>query len=223
MKFNFDFLTDWTVASVNTVYRLTIQNLYFMLSNALFLALLLIFRMTINNFVLFLVPIFLMLISFLTQFKIIEAHEDRLALKKYGVIYVTNLKKHWRVALFYTFLIAFLVFDLQVLSLTKNVLLYIPFLITSSFLLSSLFFVLLISTDERSEKLSLGCQFFSALLISYKLPLVTLINILCLIATVVTLRIFPVAYICILGGAINYLIYLNCQRRFSVKLYFEES
>ena len=100
MKFNFDFLTDWTVASVNTVYRLTIQNLYFMLSNALFLALLLIFRMTINNFVLFLVPIFLMLISFLTQFKIIEAHEDRLALKKYGVIYVTNLKKHWRVALF---------------------------------------------------------------------------------------------------------------------------
>ena len=222
MKFNFDFLTDWTVAGVNVVYRLTIQNLYFMLSNILFLGLLLVFRMTMNNFVLFLLPIFLMLISFLTQFKVIEAQEDGLALKKYGKMYVTNLKKHWKVALFYTLLIAFLVFDLQVLSLTKNALLYIPFLITSSFLMSSLFFVLLISTDERSENLPLGRQFFSALLISYKLPVVTLVNILCLIAMVVTLRIFPVAYICILGGAINYLIYLNCQRRFSVKLYFEE-
>lgn len=222
MKFNFDFLTNWTVAGVNVVYRLTVQNLYFIMSNVLFLVMLLIFRLTINNFVLFLVPIFLMLNSFLAQFKVIEAHEDRLPLKKYGAIYVTSLKRHWKVTLFYTLLIAFLVFDLQVLSLTQNVLFYIPFLITSGFLMSSMFFVLLISTDDRSAKLPLGRKFFSALLISYKLPLVTVLNILCLLATVVTLRIFPVAYICILGGAINYLIYLNCQRRFSVKLYFED-
>ena len=70
MKFNFDFLTDWTVDIVNAVYRLTIQSLYFILSNSLFLMMLLVFKMTLNNFILFLVPIFLMLISFLTQFTI---------------------------------------------------------------------------------------------------------------------------------------------------------
>lgn len=223
MKFNFDFLTDWTVKGVNLVYRLAVQNLYFMLSNALFLVLLLIFRLTLNNFILFLLPIFLMLVSFLAQFKSIERQEEVLAFKQYLSIYGESLKKHWQVALFYTMLIAFLAFDMKILSLTSSGFLYIPFLITSSFLISSLFFVLMISTDDRSETLTLGQKFFSALLISYKLPFVTLMNSLCLVAIVVTLHLLPVAYVCILGGALNYLIYLNCQRRFSVDLYFKQS
>lgn len=223
MKFNFDFLTDWTVKGVNLVYRLAVQNLYFVVSNSLFLILLLIFRMTLNNFILFLVPIFLMLMSFLTQFKLFEMAEDGVAFKQFAKIYADNLKKQWRVGVFYTLLIAFLVFDLKIIGLTTSGFLAIPLLITGSFLLSSLFFVLMISTDERSETLTLGQKFFSALLISYKLPLVTLLNILYLVAIVVTLRFLPVAYLCILGGAINYLIYRNCQRRFSVDLYFKES
>jgi len=220
MKFNFDFLTDWTVDIVNAVYRLTIQSLYFILSNSLFLMMLLVFKMTLNNFILFLVPIFLMLISFLTQFTINEAGKGPLSFKAYCRLYQRNLKAQWQMSVSYTLLIAFLVFDFRILSVLKNGLLYVPFLITSGFLISSLFFMILIATDERSKQLSLGRKFFSALLIAYRLPLVTLVNMICLVGIAISLVLFPIAYICILGGLINYLIYLNCQRRFSVSLYF---
>lgn len=123
-------------------------------------------------------------------------------------------------SVFYTLLITFLVFDFRILSVLKNGLLYVPFLITSGFLISSLFFMILIATDERSKQLSLGRKFFSAMLIAYRLPLVTLVNMICLVGIAISLVLFPIAYICILGGLINYLIYLNCQRRFSVSLYF---
>lgn len=222
MKFNFDFLTDWTVDIVTVVYRLTIQSLYFILSNSLFLMMLLIFKLTLNNFILFLVPIFLMLISFLTQFSINEGGKEPLSFKQYCLLYRDNLKGQWQMSCFYTLLIAFLVFDFRILSVLKNGLLYIPFLITSGFLVSSLFFMILIATDKRSKQLSLGRKFFSALLIAYRLPLVTLINVICLVGIAISLVLFPVAYICILGGLINYLIYLNCQRRFSVSMYFED-
>lgn len=71
-KWNFDIITDWTALGVNWFYKLIVQNLYFVLSNLLFITMLFVFQLTLNNFLLFIIPIFLFYVSLATQFKMIE-------------------------------------------------------------------------------------------------------------------------------------------------------
>ncbi len=221
-NWDFNFITDWTVSGVSWIYRLIIQNVYFVLSNLLFIAMLLLFQLNLNNFVLFIVPIFLFYVSLAAQFKTIETEKTVISLRRYGQIYGRMLKNNWKVFLFYTGLTTFIVFDVKVLLALHGGLLLIPLLITVSFLASGMFFVFLLSTDTRAEKIALGQKFFSMLLVSYKLPLVTMVNVLWFAVIFITLQKFSLAYLVFFAGAINYMICLNLKRRFSVELYFEQ-
>lgn len=224
MKFNwnFNFITDWTVKGVSWIYRLIVQNVYFVLSNLLFIVMLLLFQLNLNNFILFTLPIFLFYVSLAAQFKGLEQQDQRLSFRGYVQNYKEVLKYNWSVFLFYTALTLFIIFDVKVLWVLGGVLFLIPLLITASFFASGMFFVFLLSTDVRAKQVPLGKKFFSMLLVSYKLPLVTLVNVLWLLIMVFTLQKFSLAYLLFFGGAINYMICLNLKRRFSVELYFEQ-
>lgn len=132
------------------------------------------------------------------------------------------IKNNWKIFLFYTFLTSFIIFEVKVLWMAQKGLLLIPLLITASFLASGMFFVFLLSSDERASQISIGQKFFSMLLVSYKLPFVTVVNMIWIIIVVFALQRFSLAYLLFLGGAINYMICLNLKRRFSVQLYFEQ-
>jgi len=219
---NFDFITDWTVQAVNFVYRLLVQNTYFILSNSLFLLLLIFLRLTMNNFLFFIIPIFFLLVSFSAQFKSISESEDTVSFRHYFSIYKNILKNGWPTFLLYTCLIVFIVFDLRILFVANLKAMMYPVVITGCFLLSSMFFVLLITTDERAKTISLRRKITWSLSISYRLPLVTLLNFLYVVLIVFFLQNYSLAYLCFFGGAINYYIHSNLNRRFSLDLFFEQ-
>lgn len=224
-KWNFDIITDWTVLGVNWFYKLIVQNLYFVLSNLLFITMLFVFQLTLNNFLLFIIPIFLFYVSLATQFKMIEQggqEKKGISFGSYRKYYHKMIKNNWKIFLFYTFLTSFIIFEVKVLWMAQKGLLLIPLLITASFLASGMFFVFLLSSDERASQISIGQKFFSMLLVSYKLPFVTVVNMIWIIIVVFALQRFSLAYLLFLGGAINYMICLNLKRRFSVQLYFEQ-
>jgi len=217
-----DSVSDWTVLFIQFVYRLLVQNTYFILSNSLFLLLLFMIRFNMNNFVFFIVPVFFLLVSFSAQFKEIQDSKDTIGLSRYFALYKQIIKNAWPIFLFYTCAIVFIVFDLRILFIADLTVMMYPLLITGCFLLSSMFFVLLISTDERAKKISLKRKLMWSLLISYRLPSVTILNFLCVLITIFCLQNYSLAYLCFLGGVINYYIYLNLNRRFSIELFFEQ-
>lgn len=219
---NFDFITDWTVSTVQFVYHLFVQNTYFVLSNSLFLLLLFFVRLSMNNFILFLVPIFFLLVSFSAQFKVINNQQDEITIRNYIKCYRQIIVNNWRTFLFYTAFIAFIVFDLRILAIAEFEVMKYPLIITSCFLLSSMFFVLMISIDPRASELSLKRKISWSLLISYRLPSVTILNVLFIIFAVFCLQNFSLAYLCFFGGAINYFVWKNLSRRFSIDLFFEQ-
>jgi len=69
-----------------------------------------------NNFILFLLPIFFLLVSFTAQFKTFASNEDEtVSLKHYFSLYKEILKNNWSIYLFYTFFIGLLVLDFRIL------------------------------------------------------------------------------------------------------------
>ncbi|MBL1230506.1 hypothetical protein IW492_14840 [Enterococcus sp. BWB1-3] len=219
----FDFITDWTVSAVQFSYRLLVQNTYFILSNSLFLILLLFLRLTMNNFVFFIVPIFFLLASFSAQFKSIqESKEDTISIGRYISLYKEVLKNGWQTFLVYTFFIVLIVLDLRILFVANLTMMMYLLIIVGCFLLSSMFFVLVISTDTRVKAISLKRRLVWSLFISCRLPLVTLVNFLYVLLAIFFLQNFSLAYLCFLGGAVNYYVYLNVNRRFSIDLFFEQ-
>ncbi|WP_227004509.1 hypothetical protein [Jeotgalibaca porci] len=219
---NHDVITNWTVTAVQYFYRLLIHNTYFILSNGLFLVLLFFFRLSMNNFILFIIPIFFLLVSFSAQFKAVaDNEEETVSLKRYFSLYKEILKNNWNIYLFYTFFICLLVLDLRILLVADLTVLLYPLLITGSFLISSMFFVLLISTDERAKEVPFKKKISWSLLVSYRLPKVTMLNVFYVIVTIFLLQNFSLAYLCFFGGAINYYVWMNLTRQFSVDLFYE--
>lgn len=221
-KINLDFLTDWTVGGVSFIYRLFVQHLYFILSNLLFLVMLFFFQLTLNNYILFVLPIFLFLVSLAVQFRVAEFTKGTISIRKYGHFYGEMLRNHWKVFIFYTFLISFIVFDMKALWILGKSIMFIPLLTTASFLASGMLFVLLLSTDKRARELTVGRKVFSMLLVSYKLPLVTLVNIFWFMIIIFLMQKYAMLYLLFFGGAVNFMILMNLKRRFSVDLFFEQ-
>ncbi|MHC5228658.1 hypothetical protein ACYSNW_10300 [Enterococcus sp. LJL99] len=219
---NSDFLINYTVSSVQFIYRLFVQNTFFILSNALFLCVLFFIRLSINNFVFFIIPIFFFLVSFSGQFKVIQESEETISLRKYFLLYKEILRNSWATFLFYTFFIVFIVVDLRILFLAKLPVMMYPFLITSCFLLSSMFFNLLISSDVRAKKLSFKRKILWSIRISYRLPRVAVVNGIYLFISLFCLQNFSLAYLCFFGGAINYFLFKNLTRSFSVSLFYKQ-
>ncbi|SKA10262.1 hypothetical protein SAMN02745116_02419 [Pilibacter termitis] len=219
---NFDFLTEWTVSTVSHIYKLLVQNLYFVLSNALFFVFLIFFRFTLNNLLFFAVPILLLLASFSAQFCYLNQETQIHSIKQYFKMYAKVFKNSWSIFLFYTGMILFVVLDVKILFLANiNFMLY-PLVITGCFLLSSMLYVLLISSDNRASSLTLRKKLTWSIMISYRLPIVTLMNICFVLLTLFCMQNFSLAYICFLGGMMNYYIWKNLTRRFSIELFFEQ-
>lgn len=175
-----------------------------------------------NNFLLFIVPIFFLLVSFSAQFKAIaDNKEEPVTMKRYFSLYKNILKNNKGIFLFYTFTICLLVLDLRIFLLGNLTMWVYPLMITGSFLMSSMFFVLLIATDSRVKELSFKKKIIWSLIVSYRLPKVMLMNVLYLMITIFLLQNFSLAYLCFFGGAINYYIWINLTRHFSVELFYQ--
>ena len=222
MRNPFDAISEWTVTFINFFYRLLVFNTYFILSNLLFLAVLVVIRLNLNNFIFFIVPLYGLVVSVAAQFKLIQMKAESVKLKQYWQLYRQLLQSNWATYLFYTGFIVFIVFDIQIMLVAGLTWLLVPVAITGIFLLSSMFFMLLITTDPRARQLSFKRKVIWSVMISYRLPLVTVVNMLYGVAAVFCLQNFSLAYLAFIGCALNYFVYVNLCRRFSVALFFEQ-
>lgn len=222
LNLNYDTITNWTVSAVQFVYRLLVQNTYFILSNSLFLILLFFIRLNTNNFIFFIGPIYFLLVSFSVQFGAFRESKETISMKEYVTLYKEIVKNNWKTFVFYTMLICMLVLDFRILRVSDLRMIVYPLLITGCFLLSSMFFVLLISIDSRSKDISFKQKLMWSLLVSYRLPTVTIVNVIWILVTLFFLQNFSLAYLCFFGGAINYYIWLNLNRKFSIDLFYEQ-
>jgi len=66
-----------------------------------------------------------------------------------------------------------------------------------------MFFVLLISTDERVKEVPFRKKIGWSLLVSYRLPKVTLLNIIYVTVTIFILQNYSLAYLCFFGGYVS--------------------
>ncbi|EOH54450.1 hypothetical protein UA3_02265 [Enterococcus faecium EnGen0263] len=60
-----------------------------------------------------------------------------------------------------------------------------------------------------------------SLLVSYRLPLVTVYNITFIGLTIFFMQHFSLVYLCFFSGVINHGIYRNLTRRFSIDKFYE--
>jgi hypothetical protein len=218
----FHTISEWTVAIIHSVYQFLVYQMYSILSNSLFLVLLFFIRLTQNNFIFFLVPLLFFLVSLCTQFGLFTTPEYSVSRKNYFVYYREILKRNWQLFCLYVSFIFLILFGLRVLTLYQLSLMLIPFVLTSCFLLSSMLFALLLSSDLRMNKIPLRKKLEWSLLISYRLPLVTVYNIALSGVTVFLMHYFSLAYLCFFSSVINYMVYRNLTRRFSLDLFLEE-
>ncbi len=222
MNFN---LSLWINKFVLAIYRLLVLNTYFILSNAILFVLFFIFQLTFNNFLFFLVPIYFLLVSVATQFKVMTEYSgvDVCSLRQYSFLYRTVLTNYWKIFLISTGLVTFLFVDFQILlTNTKIFFMLFPVLLTSMFLLSSMLFVFLLLTNNLAKSLGWKTLFFHAIFVSYKLPLCTLINCFLFCFMFLSIQFYSLLYVCFLGGLINCLIFHNLKRKFSTDLFFEQ-
>lgn len=218
----FHTISEWTVAIVHSAYQFLVYQLYFILSNSLFLILLFFLRLTLNNAVFFLVPLMLFIASLSAQFGLFTNPEYLSNRKNYFMYYREIFKKSWKLFILYALFILFILFSLRVLILFRLFLMLLPFILTSCFLLSSMLFVLLLSSDLRVTQIPFKKKMEWSLLISYRLPLVTVYNGALVGLSIFLMQHFSLAYLCFFSSLINYGIYRNLTRRFSLALFFEQ-
>lgn len=222
MKSVMDNITKWTVNGVTGFYQILIANTYFILSNLLGLLTLFFFQLTINNLVFFILPLFLLLQSIMMQFQIMPDLEAY-SLKRYMKLYPKVLRKNWQILLAATGIILLIIADIKILTVFQNTqFLTTGILITSFFLINCILFVLLIQTRSEAVELSLTKKIQSGLLLSYRLPVVTLLNMVYIAIACFSIQFIAVYYVVFIGGFLNLLIWKNLQRRFSLDLYFEQ-
>lgn len=218
----FHSISEWTVSTVHYVYRLLVYQMYFILSNSFFLILLLFIRFTLNNFLLFLGPFVLFLASLSAQFRLFTDSKHLMDRKDYFMYYREIFKNNWIFFVLCSLFISFIFFGFRILILYRQSVMLFPFVLTSCFLLSSMLFVLLISSDSRVTQIPFRKKMEWSLLVSYRLPLVTVYNIAFIGLTIFFMQHFSLAYICFFSGVINHGIYRNLTRRFSIDKFYED-
>lgn len=218
----FHSISEWTVSTVHYVYRLLVYQMYFILSNSFFLIVLFFIRFTLNNFLLFLGPLVLFLASLSAQFRLFTNQEHPMDRKDYVMYYRENFKNNWIFFVLCSFFISFIFFGFRILILYRQSVMLFPFVLTSCFLLSSMLFVLLISSDSRVTQIPFRKKMEWSLLVSYRLPLVTVYNIVFIGLTSFFMQHFSLVYICFFSGVINHGIYRNLTRRFSIDKFYED-
>ena len=173
----FHAISEWTVTIVHSAYRLLVYQLYFILSNSLLLMHLFFLRLTLNNIVFFWVPLVFLIASLSAQFGLFNNPEHLSNTKNYFQYYRECLKKNWGLYFLYSLIILLILFGLKILILYQRSVMFLPFVLTSCFLLSSMLFVLLISSDSRVAQIPFKKKIEWSLLISYRLPSVTVYNL----------------------------------------------
>lgn len=218
----FHSISEWTVSIVNYVYQLLVYQMYFILSNSFFLILLFFIRFTLNNFVLFLGPLILFFASLSAQFRLFTDSKHLMDRKDYFICYREIFKNNWIYFVLCSLFISFILFGFRILRLYRQSVMLFPFALTSCFLLSSMLFVLLISSDSRVAQISFRKKMEWSLLISYRLPLVTIYNMAFIGLTIFFMQHFSLAYLCFFSSVINHGIYRNLTRRFSIDKFYED-
>ncbi|MDR0886379.1 MAG: hypothetical protein LBN22_08510 [Clostridiales Family XIII bacterium] len=222
-----ELITTLTTNFVTTIYNYIILNAYTILSNVLLVLLLLFIPLAPNTLLLYIVPVFLFLVSMATYFNVISYMREHdcgvCSIRKYFSIFLMNLSSNWKVFLIYLIGIAVITIDALIVYAGNGITYFIiPLIITMGFILGSMFFVFLILSDPQSKSMKPLKLIQSAIILSYKLPFITFINFILTILSLVSILYMPLIYIAFGAGLINYIIIRNIGRKFSVSLYFEQ-
>lgn len=223
MKHVLENISKWTVGGITSFYQILVANTYFILSNLLGLVFLFFFQLTMNNLVFFILPIFLMMQSIIMQFHILPKL-DEYSLKLFCKDYLKILKEHYRMLLGATTAILLIILDVYILMrIDSSSFFLIAVLITSAFLINSLLYIFLIETRTEAKQIPVSKKLTSSLILSYRLPFITFINMIYIGLTMFSIRFMALFYIMFIGGFLNLLIWKNLQKRFSLDLYFEQT
>ncbi|OQO83590.1 hypothetical protein BH739_15885 [Enterococcus casseliflavus] len=222
MKSVMDNINKWTVGGITSFYETLVGNTYFIISNLLGMVVLFLFKPTMNNLLLFIVPIFLLMQGILMQFHILP-NIEKYSVKRFFKEYPLVLKKSWRVLAIATGIILMVIVDMNILMHSKTSRIFmVAVLITSMFLINSLLYIFLIESSEKSIDVSIRRKFMTGLLLSYRLPMITLKNIIFISIAIFAIQFMAIFYIVFIGGILNLLIWKNLNKRFSLDLYFEQ-
>lgn len=211
-----------TVSSIMHIYDLFVINAYFIISNLLGLITLVVLSLSFNNLVFFILPILLFIQSILMQFTILEDNNSY-SIKKYITKYIQIMKNNWKSLVGITIVLLLIICDLKILMFIEAPsFLIIATIITAMFVLNSILYFLLIRTRKESHELPLIKIVTSSVLLSYKLPFITVLNFICMFLAIYSIQFLPMVYILFIGGGINILIWKNLTKKFSLNLFFEE-
>lgn len=217
-----DLLNKWTVNGVTSFYTIFLVNTYFILSNLVGFLALFVFKISFNNLLFFIIPLLLLVQSIIMQFHILPEIESY-SLKKFFKEYPRVFRENWQTEVLITGILVLILTDSKILmTYTNSAVFLLAVLITSIFLMNTLLFVLLMQTKKESRQLSFGKKITSGLMLSYRLPQVTILNMVYMGLSIFTIQFVPIYYIIFIGGFINMLIWKNLQRRFSLELYINQ-
>ncbi|MGM0123367.1 hypothetical protein IGI37_000733 [Enterococcus sp. AZ194] len=222
MKHVIENVSKWTVGGITSFYQIFVVSTYFILSNLLGLVVLFFFQPTINNLVFFILPIFLMMQSIMMQFHILP-QLDEYSIRRFCKEYLKILKAHFHMLLSATAAILLIILDVSILiHKDASSFFLLAVLITSAFLINGLLYIFLIEARAEAKRLPVSKKLISGLMLSYRLPYITFINMIYIGISLVSIRFMAVFYIIFIGGFLNLLIWKNLQKRFSLDLYFEQ-
>lgn len=222
MNHIFHSISKGTVSLIHIFYRLLVYQTYFVLSNCFVFILLIFVRLTLNNFILFFVPLILFIASLCVQFGSFIDHTHIINIRKYQMYYRKIVKKNWILFMLYSLFIAFLVFCTRILFMNRLSVMIVPFALTSCFLVTSMLFVLLLSSDVRAIQIPFKKKIEWSLMISYRLPIVTIYNTALIGLAIFLTHYFSFVYLLVFSSAVNYGLYRNLTRGFSMDRFFEE-
>lgn len=165
MKIDSELITKWSVNFTNIFYDFVVRNFYFFLSNIILFLCLLVFKVNMNNLIIFIFPIFLHVNSYSIQFDLINCSStNRYRWKDYLRFVKKSIISNWKAHSVMTLLLVILIINIAiVISVSEINFMLIPILITGSFMINSFYYYLELYLNNPNKKNSIS----SSLILSY--------------------------------------------------------
>lgn len=213
MRENSDVIMKWSVKFTKVFYEFVVRNFYFFLSNIIFFLFLLVFEITINNLLIYTIPIFLYINSYSVQFELIKNQSQGSNLydwESYIKTFKKSIKSYWKVYLVMTVLVQILLINLWIVTKVPELnFMIIPLLITGVFMVNS-FYYFLEDYLYKSSSISVN-SVSSSLILSYgNLSAFFKNTLLLMIKIVLGLLVTPVIVL-IFGDLISRMVVSNMK------------
>lgn len=215
MKWN---ISKITISLVTRFYHLIKFSIYFTLTNIFLILSILIFKINFNNFILFLLPISVLILTLETMIitllnKNISVTFSELILKTFSL----NKEKIFRNIVALILVVLFIIDIHVVINIVGNILLLIPLTITFLFLLNAYLYTLIGIDINATTTLSFVSIYKEAIIMSYIKPLIMIKNSFILIVSIYIFVKLPIFFSLFLSLPVIMLINRNLQMKNHIK------